>query len=143
MVTYALHRKIKLDTYEVLTRSHTSGSSIYHNSVEDLYRIGKTLLEKELISRYKIFDSDQTPQGCKGVRDLRLRLMGLRATNLRDEDASSKGATVKNALSNVNAFGEVVMSGELTQLHSGLTTPQSQRLESLTLVAVTTNRLRT
>lgn len=97
-----LVRKLKLDTYELLTRAHTSGPSIYHASAEDLYRIGKSLLEKELSVRHKTFDLGQTVQGCKGSRDLRLRLMGLRATNLRDEDASSKGATVKNALSSVS-----------------------------------------
>jgi len=96
--------KIKMDTYEVFTRAHTSGHNIYISSADDLYKLGKQLLEKELYNRHKAFDTGQKVVGAKGGRDLRLRLMGLKASNLRDESevAQQKRATQPKGLEQVS-----------------------------------------
>jgi hypothetical protein len=48
-------------------------------------QIGKELLDKELAARYHAFDSGKPVKGCRGARDMHIRLMGLRLSNLRDE----------------------------------------------------------
>lgn len=96
--------KIKLDTYDVYTRAHST--SAYISSADDLYRIGKQLLEKEIQTRYALFDAGKKVKGSKGCRELRLRLMGLRATNLRDE---SEAAREKRASMGVKGLDKVRM----------------------------------
>lgn len=77
--------KVKLNTYEVLTRAHTVGKSTYISKTEDLYREGKRLLDAEIKKRHRDFDAGAKVKGCQGGRELVLRLMGLKMSNLRDD----------------------------------------------------------
>lgn len=81
----------KPDTFERLSRAHTAGNAIYVSTADELYKIGKDLLDRELHRRYADFDAGRPVKHCNGSRSLRLRLLGLRATNLRDEAEGSGG----------------------------------------------------
>lgn len=83
--------KLKLETYEVLSRSHTPGNGIFIHTYDQLYKYGKHMLDNEIAVRAQNFDDGKPIKG-KG-RDLRLRLMGLKVSNLRDdsEEAAHKG----------------------------------------------------
>jgi DNA polymerase kappa len=67
--------KLKLDSYKPMTRAYTKSAHAFFSSYDDLYRIGTELLHHELAT------TGQTGS----QENLRLRLMGLRVTNLRDE----------------------------------------------------------
>lgn len=95
-------RKLKLDTYEVLNRAYTPKGSIYISSFDDLHKVGRQLLETAMHARYQAFDSGAGVAGCNGVRDLRLRLMGLKASNLRDEREHKKSAEAPSSLHQVS-----------------------------------------
>jgi DNA polymerase kappa len=94
--------KIKLDTFEVLSRSITPavlGQRLL-SSAEDLYkwvllsrhsrqphssqpvsilsRHAKHLLEREIESRHASFSQGKRVLGCKGARDMSVRLLGIK-----------------------------------------------------------------
>lgn len=75
--------KLKLETYEVLSRARSFDPGLEISSADDLYKYGKQLLETEMVARAAAFDDGKPIKG-KG-RDLRLRLMGLKLSNLRDD----------------------------------------------------------
>lgn len=79
--TKSIYRKLKLETYEVLTRAKTIDGSF--SRTDQLFKHGKQLLENELATRAMAYDQGKPFKG-KG-RDLRLRLMGLKVSNLKDE----------------------------------------------------------
>ena len=64
------------------------------------------MLLKEIEVRHQTFDLGKTVKGCQGKRELRLRLMGLKASNLRDEsDAAKEGrANKKPLMDNVSLY---------------------------------------
>ncbi|CAH7673310.1 expressed protein, partial [Phakopsora pachyrhizi] len=70
--------KVKLDTFEVLSRSITR-QSIY--SAEDLLKFSSALLEREIVNRQMSYDRGETVQGCGGNRELTVRLLGLKVRN--------------------------------------------------------------
>jgi hypothetical protein len=59
-------------------------------SSHNIVQVGKELLDKELAARYQAFNSGKPVKGCKGAKDMRIRLMGLRLNNLRDELAGAR-----------------------------------------------------
>lgn len=88
--------KLKLETYEVSTRAKTLGNGLLFHTAEQLYTHGKLLLDAEIVARAAAYDDGRPIKG-KG-RDLRLRLMGLKVSGLRDDVAakdSSKSALLK------------------------------------------------
>lgn len=85
--------KLKLETYEVLSRSKTVDGIVFHTA-DQLYKYGKVMLDNEIEARAKAVDEGKAIKG-KG-RDLRLRLMGLKVSNLND--LSEEAATKKTGL---------------------------------------------
>lgn len=91
-----INLKFKYDTYETVTRSFTLSSSHYYSDSKTIYKEGKKLWEKEIAVRYKLFDENlkkgggEKIKGCGGKREIVLRLIGFRMSNLRD-DKKSKG----------------------------------------------------
>lgn len=75
--------KLKLETYEVLSRSITPGDGVMFHTYDQLYKYGKQMLDNEILSRAQDHEAGRPIKG-RG-RDLRLRLMGLKVSNLRDE----------------------------------------------------------
>ncbi|KAH8923613.1 hypothetical protein BT69DRAFT_147546 [Atractiella rhizophila] len=82
----------KLDTFETFSRASSLPKGRYIHRFEDLYQEGKKILMKELKARQTLFDSGGKVVGCGGKRELRLRLMGLTMSNLRDEQAIAEQA---------------------------------------------------
>ena len=88
--------KLKLETYEVSTRAKTLDNGLLFHTAEQLYTHGKALLDTEVAARAAAYDDGRPFKG-KG-RDLRLRLMGLKVSGLRDDIAvkqKGKGALVE------------------------------------------------
>lgn len=50
----------------------------------------KKLLDKAVAERASAFDRQQKVVGCNGKRELRIRLLGIRMSNLRDESEEGK-----------------------------------------------------
>lgn len=75
--------KLKLETYEVLSRSNTPGDGFMFYSYDSLYKYGKQMLDHEMATRAQDHEAGRPIKG-KG-RDLRLRLMGLKVSHLRDD----------------------------------------------------------
>ena len=85
-----------METYEVSTRARTLDNGVLFHTADQLYTHGKALLDTEVQARAAAFDDGRPIKG-KG-RDLRLRLMGLKVSGLRDDVAhkqKSKGALVE------------------------------------------------
>lgn len=96
--------KLKLETYEVLSRSHTPGNGIFFHTFESLYKYGKQMLDTELATRAQQYDEGKPIKG-KG-RDLRLRLMGLKISNLRDDsDEAVEKSKGKGSIYDVGVNG--------------------------------------
>lgn len=87
-----INRVYKLDTYEPYTRSHTPGKNIYFSDADRLYKEAKKLLDVAINERAKQFDNKLRVIGCGGVRELRVRLLGIRVTQLRDTREERKGS---------------------------------------------------
>ncbi|KAK4704754.1 DNA polymerase kappa, partial [Phenoliferia sp. Uapishka_3] len=79
-------RIIKLDSFERITRARTIGKDVYFKDAETLYREGKKLLDKEISDRKTAVARGQP---VKGKKELTIRLLGLRVSNLRDDAAST------------------------------------------------------
>ncbi|KAA1088298.1 hypothetical protein PGTUg99_008362 [Puccinia graminis f. sp. tritici] len=79
--------KIKLDTFEVLSRSVTPAilGQRFLSSAEDLYKHAKLLLEREIESRHSSFDQGKKVPGCNGARDISIRLLGIKVSHLQDQ----------------------------------------------------------
>lgn len=78
--------KIKLDTFEVLTRSITPthlGPKLL-SMADDLYKQAKILLEREIDNRRSSFDRGKRVVGCGGARELSIRLLGIKISQLQD-----------------------------------------------------------
>ena len=93
---------LKLSTYERMTRSITIGPSTYSNSAEFMYQHAKSLLDTVIRERQNDFDSGIKVIGCGGKRDLSLRLLGIRMTNLRDDTLEKENR--KGGLDSVSLF---------------------------------------
>ncbi|KAI7966734.1 hypothetical protein MJO29_000011 [Puccinia striiformis f. sp. tritici] len=79
--------KIKLDTFEVLSRSVTPaivGQRLL-SSAEDLYKHAKQLLEREIEGRHASFAQGKKVIGCNGARDISIRLLGIKISHLQDQ----------------------------------------------------------
>lgn len=83
-----INLKIKFDTYEATTRALTMNH--YFSDATWLYREGRKLLDKEIQLRHQAFDSGKPVKGSGGKRDMKLRLIGLRMSNLKDEKKNGK-----------------------------------------------------
>ncbi|KAK4055057.1 hypothetical protein OIO90_003398 [Microbotryomycetes sp. JL221] len=79
--------KIKTHTFHTFSRAKTLGSSIYFSDADTFLLEGKRLLDKEIADRAKAVARGQVP---KGGKQLSLRLIGLKLSNLRDERSMSK-----------------------------------------------------
>ncbi|PLW09561.1 hypothetical protein PCANC_21261 [Puccinia coronata f. sp. avenae] len=99
--------KIKLDTFEVLSRSITPavlGQRLL-SSAEDLYKHAKHLLEREIESRHASFSQGKRVLGCKGARDMSIRLLGIKLSHLHDQKDlhSTEGNSLHKWISNPTA----------------------------------------
>ncbi|KNZ63185.1 hypothetical protein VP01_1176g2 [Puccinia sorghi] len=116
--------KIKLDTFEVLSRSVTP-AVIGHkllSSAEDLYKCvslfshAKLLLEREIENRHLSFNQGKPVPGCNGARDLSIRLLGIKVSHLQDQKdpPSTKGNALQNWISNPTASSKTLQTVEPT-----------------------------
>ncbi|WAQ81682.1 hypothetical protein PtA15_1A1024 [Puccinia triticina] len=90
--------KVKLDTFEVLSRSITPailGQRLL-SSAADLYKHAKLLLEREIESRHASFDQGKKVPGCNGAREISIRLLGIKVSHLQDQKDPDPGN--KNSL---------------------------------------------
>ncbi|MBW0485340.1 hypothetical protein O181_025055 [Austropuccinia psidii MF-1] len=78
--------KLKLDTFEVLSRSITPASlgRKLLSSADDLYKYSKLLLDREIDNRRSAFDQGKSVPGCGGTRELSIRLLGIKVSQLQD-----------------------------------------------------------
>ncbi|CAD6581192.1 MAG: hypothetical protein CYPHOPRED_001511 [Cyphobasidiales sp. Tagirdzhanova-0007] len=109
--------KLKLETYEVLSRAKTIDGAF--SNAEQLYRFGHHLLDSEMIARATAYDQGKPYKG-KG-RDLRLRLMGLKVSNLKDESeeaARKKVGLHKWAIKPAPTRAPLVKGGSTDDLNS-------------------------
>lgn len=118
-------RVCKYDTYERVTRAKTPGSNLFYSDAPTLFRyalslpvlhlhahlhllksdsdrIAKELLDKIISERRIAFDQKRSVKGCGGKRNIRLRLIGIRMSNLRDDKALSGGKSGMGDLSSVS-----------------------------------------
>ena len=119
--------KLKLETYEVLSRSHSPGNGVFIRTYDQLYKYGKQMLDNEMAVRAQNYNDGKPIKG-KG-RDLRLRLMGLKVSNLRDESEEAvQKAKGKGTIYDVSRlFEEYVDDGHLREtVYSGRRQPQRQ-----------------
>lgn len=112
--TNELHEPRRLGVISsILTLQHSSGmhfpypfftSTLNHLHLlkSDSDRIAKELLDKIISERRIAFDQKRSVKGCGGKRDIRLRLIGIRMSNLRDDKALSGGKSGMGDLSSVS-----------------------------------------
>lgn len=116
--------KLKLETYEVSTRAKTLDNGLLFHTAEQLYTHGKMLLDNEVAARAAAFDDGRPIKG-KG-RDLRLRLMGLKVSGLRDDAAQKEKS--KSALHQVRRMKApiIFLSHDLLQWAENAASKQSK-----------------
>lgn len=102
--------KLKLETYEVSTRARTLDNGVLFHTADQLYKYGKLLLDHEVAIRNAAYDAGRPIKG-KG-RDLRLRLMGLKVSGLRDDSEEAVRAREKKG----TGFFEKVRSGGFSKM---------------------------
>jgi len=108
--------KIKLDTFEVLSRSITPAVLGHRllSSAEDLYKHAKLLLEREIENRHTSFNQGKPVPGCNGARDLSIRLLGIKVSHLQDQKdpPSAKGNALQKWISNPTASSKTLEAVE-------------------------------
>ncbi|GAA5875360.1 hypothetical protein JCM8547_003214 [Rhodosporidiobolus lusitaniae] len=83
--------KIKYDNYETITRAFTPGSGIWIYKYREILEYGLRIFRREQESRRaSVASGDQVKGGQKAVA--KMRLLGLRVSNLRDEREVKKEA---------------------------------------------------
>ena len=77
--------EIKYDTFEIEVRSYSAGPLSYFHTSDELYTIGRRLLDKELEKRKAALKVGKTVVGSYGVANPILRRLSLRVSQLRDD----------------------------------------------------------
>ncbi|GAA94069.1 uncharacterized protein L969DRAFT_71614 [Mixia osmundae IAM 14324] len=124
--------KFKLSTYEPFTRARTIGQHHLYRDTEQFYKVGKELLDEAITERRKLYDDGKTPVGCGGTREIELRLLGLRITNLVDQ---SEAAIAKRRARTIDHWAVVSPKGVVTPVP---TESHSKRKRSETPLATHT-----